>query len=91
MPRTIERTNPKGENIQVSDDGNTYRNESFVLQFQSGAVPRYGVRNGCFEEEILAVLIDRARIAGETDVAEKLTEALGLLVPAVEPAHAATG
>lgn len=93
--RTIPSVNPKAEPIRVSEDATTYANDAFTLQFQQGAVPRYGVRNGVFEEEVIAALIDRADRTGHSELADKLQEAFDILVPPAEPAatdaaHAAT-
>ncbi|MGE3410128.1 MAG: hypothetical protein AB7I37_25315 [Pirellulales bacterium] len=81
MQRTIKRTNPKGQDITVSSDGRTYINDSFTLHFQEGPIPNHGVRNGAFEEELLAVLIDRAERAGQHELAAQLKQAMAILVP----------
>lgn len=81
----LKKNNPKGQDITVSADGHTYRNDGFTLHFQEGPIPQYGVRNGVFEEELLAVLIDRAEKAGDSKLVSKLKAALDHLVPPAAP------
>lgn len=81
MSRIIRKTNPKGSDTIVSDDGHTYVGDAFTLHFQEGQIPQYGVRNGAFEEEIIAVLIDRAEQQGNDELAAKLSDALDVLLP----------
>lgn len=93
MSRKIAKLNPKSQDIVVSPNGVFYGNDAFALNFQEGLVPRHGVRNGVFEEEVLAVLIDRAALSGNQPLVDALQAAMAILdpTPYVAPAaHAAT-
>lgn len=80
MP-TIAKVHPKGQDIRISTDGHTYLNDAFRLQFQAGEVDEHGVRNGVFDEELVAVLIDRAIRRNDSAQAELLRQVLVSMMP----------
>lgn len=78
---TIPATHSKAKDIFVSSDGATYGNDALCIHFQEGPIEQYGVRNGAFESELLAILIHRAQKNDQAELLQHLQDARAVLDP----------
>ena len=81
----LQAQHPKAEPINVGEPGVYYGNPRFSLVFQRGPIDPHGNLNGVLEEEVLAVLIDRAQVTGQSALADALTTAAGIASKSREP------